>query len=627
MRTLYKQLLDGQISRRDFLQQVAVYGVTATSASTLLADVADAAIDPEADIVLREVTGNGADMLVESLIEANVKHVFHGCGGGINRFFDSFVTRDEFTNFLGTQEGQIVAMAEGYHLVSGEIGVVLVPRPGLPNAAGNILNAMAHRSSLLVLTARESKISSERRGNNELIEWDDVMEPFMKWLYKMDRTDRIPEFTRRAIKVATAPLGGPAFLGMTEDLYDDEQTATLVPQELFKVKGRIKPDPEQIGQLADMLMAAEKPMIIAGLEVTKAGAERELIELAETLGVPVSQGLSLFADFPTRHPLALGQYTKFMGFTRGCDLCVIIGAQMPDEANYIITGPPPTDATLVHISMDPDLLGVALPTKLSILSDVRESIVALLNKVKPRARKRSARSRIQARTDVATEYVAKQRERMMSRAERKFEKTPITNARLATELDKALDNDAIIASEALFGVAEYFDAGVDAKLQLGPQPGEILGWATGVAMGAKLAAPERQVVALSGDGAFLFSNNLWSISRYKAPILIVVLNNRAYNINRAFNWLSGGAQAKLKKDMLTYLGDPDMNFVLYANAHGIEGENVTEPGDLASAIQRGIAANTAGKPYLLDVYTERWGAGGDQEWHPDISIADMAAST
>ena len=94
-------------------------------------------------------------------------------------------------------------------------------------------------------------------------------------------------------------------------------------------------------------------------------------------------------------------------------------------------------------------------------------------------------------------------------------------------------------------------------------------------------------------------------------------------MNRAFGWLRGGAQAEQKKDMLTYLGDPDVAFTLLAEAHGIAGEVVAEPADLKVAIQRGLAATAAGRPYLLEVQTERWGAGGEHEWHPDISIAAM----
>jgi benzoylformate decarboxylase len=625
MRILYKQLLDGQISRRDFAKELAVLGVSVGSVSSLLASVANAAVaESDAAKPGRTVTGNGSDLLAESLLDADVKYFFHGCGGGINRFFDSFVTRPEFKNILATHESQCVAMAEGYHLASGgKLGVVIIPRPGLPNAAGNILNAMAHRSSLLIITARESNEFSHRRGNNELVEWGEVMDPFMKWNYKMEQVERVPEFTRRAIKVAHAPLGGPTFLGMTEDLFVTEGTAEILPQDLYRVEGRVEPDKEVMEKVAGMLLSAEKPLIIAGLEVTKSDAQQDLIDLAELLGIPVTQGLSLFADFPNQHPLSLGMYSRFLGYTRGVDLVIIIGAQMPDEGHYIITGPLPEGAAVVHISMDSNLLAMSRPTDLAVMSDAGEAILALTAAVKQQASKRQIRAIRDAHYQPVVDYATQQRARLKKRAERRWDQAPITNARLSTELNEALEDDAIVVSESLYGVPEWFDFGPEAKQQIGPQPGEILGWATGVAVGAKLAQPDKQVIALSGDGAFMFGNNLWSIARYRAPILIVIFNNRAYNMNRAFGWLRGGAQAELETDLLTYLGDPDVAFTLLAEAHGIAGEVVDEPADLQAAIQRGLAATAAGNPYMLDVHTERWGAGGEHEWHPDISIAAM----
>jgi thiamine pyrophosphate-dependent acetolactate synthase large subunit-like protein len=191
------------------------------------------------------------------------------------------------------------------------------------------------------------------------------------------------------------------------------------------------------------------------------------------------------------------------------------------------------------------------------------------------------------------------------------------------ELDSMLDDDAIVVSESLFDVAGWYDAGHGRKMQIGPPPGEVLGWATGVALGAKLAQPDRQVVAISGDGAFMFQNALWSLSRYDAPVMTVIYNNRAYNMNWAFERAGKGPQARQKKDMATYLGNPNVDFAMWAKSHGIDGETVKKPGQLAGAIKRGLRAMRDGRPYLLDVHAERWGGVGDYTWHPEISIADM----
>lgn len=626
MRHLIRQLIDAEISRRGFVSQLTALGVSVASAQALLTSVAGAegpdAVDVSGDG--REISGNGADLLLDTLLAANVRHLFHGTGGGINTIFDSVVTRPEFRNFLCTNEGQGVAMAEGYHIASGgELGVAIIPKPGLPNAAGSIHNAMVDRSSLLVVTARESEVTSRRRGNIELVDWERAMDPFMKWSYRMQRLDRIPEFTRRAVKVAHTPPGGPVFLQITEDLYAQKGSGTIYPQEKFQVGGQVRAEPGLITQAARLLLEAKKPMLVPGLEVTKSKAQGDLIALAEMLAIPVSQGLSPFADFPSQHPLSLGDYSKFLSHNKDCDLFVVIGTQIPDAGHYMFTGPPPRSARIVHISLEPEILGQWHATDLAILSDAGTAIRDLIDAVRSLATKKRIQSVREQRYGVFTKAIQADRERTLQRAMGSWEKSPITYARLSKELNDTLDRDAIVVSEALYGAAQWFDFGPDRKMKIGPQPGEILGWATGVALGAKLAQPDRQVVALSGDGAFMFQNALWSLSRYDAPVLTVIYNNRSYNLTRAFPWLQNGAQAQMKKDLCAFLGDPDVNFATYAKAFGIDGEVVATPAELKPAILRGAQALKEGRPYLLDVNAERWGKGGDLTWHPDISIAGM----
>ena len=625
MRALVRQYLDNELSRRGFMQQLAALGVSLGSAEALLASLSSAeAAELEPSAAPRIVVGNGSDLLFDTLIGADVKYVFHGCGGGINRFFDSVVTRPAIRNFLATNEGQCVAMAEGYHIASGgELGVAIIPKPGLMNSAGNIHNAMVNRSSLIVLSARENNEYSNRRGNIELIDWQEVLDPFMKWSYKMQQVERVPEFTRRAVKVARTAPGGPVFLQMTEDLYTTQGEGTILPQSMFQVANRVKAKPERIEQAARMLLEAENPMLTVGLEVTKSGAEADVIELAELLGIPVMQGLSAFADFPNQHPLSLGWFTRFSGYLRNMDLMLLIGSQMPDAGHYVLTGPVPEQAKVVHISIEPEMLSLSRPTDLSIVSDAKEAIVDLIDAVKSLATQRRIKAIRDERYARVTALIVGERERKLKRAQRFWDNTPITYPRLTTELNDLLDDDAIICSESLFDVAPWFDLGHNKKMAIGPQPGEVLGWATGLALGAKLAQPDRQVVAVSGDGAFMFQNAMWSLARYDAPVMVVIYNNRAYNMNRAFRGAMGGAQEELDKDMLTYLGDPDMDFALYANAHGVDAETVSDPSDIRPAIQRGINAMKDGKPYLLNVRAERWLGVGEETWHPDISIAGM----
>ena len=625
MKTLVRQFLDDQISRRHFVRELMLLGVSLSSAKALLGSIATASADElAAGDAVREVTGNGSDVLLDTLIEANVKYVFHGCGAGTNRFFDTILNRPQMKNFLATNEGQCVAAAEAYNIASGgELGVAIIPKAGLGNAAGNIYNALINRSPVLILTARDSAEFSERRGDLELIDWQVSMDPYMRSSYRIDRFDRVTEFTRRAIAMAHMAPGGPTFLQMTENLYEEEGTATILPKQPVGVSANLHPRPELIEQTARMLIESERPLITVGHEVTRSGAADKVIELADLLALPVTGGLSGFADYPNQNALYLGRYTPFVPQNKDCDLYMSIGSQMPDEGSYVHRGPPPATARIVHMSVEPELLGMYEPTDVKIMADVNAGISDLLDSVKSMATKRKLREIRDARFATIKTYTDGQAERRMKRAQRKWDTAPITSERLCYELNEALEPDAIILAEPVQGAREWMDLGPGHKTFIGGSGATVLGWATGAALGAKLAQPDRQVVAITGDGAFMFQHNMWGLARHEVPALIVIYNNFSYNLTRAFSWLGGGAQAEANKDMLNYLGNPDVDFTHIASAYGVESAAVTEPGDLKAAIARGLQATAAGQPYLLDVHTERWGRGGELTWHPETSVAKM----
>ncbi len=624
MRTLVKQLLDNQISRRGFMQELSALGVSLSSAQALFSLVSEAnAQEVAAAEGAKEVIGNGSDILIETLIEADVKYVFNGAGAGTNRFFDSIVMHSELKNYLATNEGQCVAMAEGYHIASGgELGVVIIPKAGLGNAAGNIYNALCNRSSLLVITAREAGNISDRQGDLEQVDWEEAMDPFMKWSYRMYDADRVNEFARRAIKVANTPPGGPTFLQMNEDLYKQKVTAKIVPHNKFKISSAIKPDPNAITKVAEMLIESERPLVTVGHEITKSGAYDKMVELAELLALPVTEGLTGLTDFPNSHPLSLGAYTPFLPQNRDADLYLSIGSQMPENGSYVHRGPPPKTAKLVHFSLEPNLLSLSEPTDMSVVGDVNESVTDLIDAVKSVATKERIDSIREARFETVKSFTDEQRQKRINGAQKKWDQAPMTYARITSDLNDLLDEDAIILNEPLIGFRDWIDFGKGGKKEriavAGPA---ILGWATGAAIGAKLAQPDRQVVALTGDGSFMFQHSLWGMARHQVPIITVIYNNHAYNITRAFTW--NGNQARAKQDLLNYLGDPDVDFSLIAKGYGVGAEKVKDPSDLKPAIQRAIQATRDGKPYLLDVEAERWGPGGDLTWHPETSIAAL----
>ncbi len=209
--------------------------------------------------------------------------------------------------------------------------------------------------------------------------------------------------------------------------------------------------------------------------------------------------------------------------------------------------------------------------------------------------------------------------------------SPLTWERVAGELDQLLEKNAIIVPELANN--RWDDGRVPAlgqftfapgeKTRIGRTTGGALGWGVGAAIGVKLALPDRQVVALQGDGGFLFgqAETLWTMARYEVPVLVVVFNNRSYNGPRNRIMRDGVKQAQAGKEMTSYLGDPDVDFAKVAAGFGVKGEVVTTADQVKPAIQRGIASTRDGRPYLIDAVIARTGLAADSTWYPKYSVA------
>jgi benzoylformate decarboxylase len=152
--------------------------------------------------------------------------------------------------------------------------------------------------------------------------------------------------------------------------------------------------------------------------------------------------------------------------------------------------------------------------------------------------------------------------------------------------------------------------------------GSSLGWGIGAAIGAKLAAPDRQVVSSIGDGSVMYSaSGFWTQARYRIPILTVVWNNHNYQTVRHAYHEYSGRMVKSGKYAGMYLGDPDIDFVKLAESQGVSGERVASGNDLRAALKRGIAATRDGKPYLVEVVISRYGGGAESTWHETFNLA------
>ncbi len=624
-----KNLLDGAISRRDFGKALAAIGFSAAAAESLTRMVAEADAQTLPPQRGKTVEGTGAEIFVEALLAAGVEYLFATTATGMTAIFDALASRPRLKFMLTLQEGQATAMAHGYELASGKTAALLVPGVAIPSAMNNLYNAWKDRSAIVAISDAQQ---TNFMGRNQFQQMDDWLEPlqqFTKWRWQINRPERVSEFVRRAIKMAGTPPGGPVHLRIPSNILGAAKLKqTVYPQELFRVDVNLPPKPELVEAAARALLEADNPYINVGHEVTRSGSVQDVVRLAELIGARVSQGYSVYGDFPFKHPLWSGFYglggPKHLGRS---DAFLNLGTEMPSPG--ILAPSPPRKATVIHARMEYEDIGNFQPTDIAIAGGIREITTALIDAIESMATSDRLAKLREPRMAAAEEEFTKRLADQRKSAEEHWDAAPISWARLAWELDRNLAEDAIIVSELDNRLPyHWMDFAPGKKRLIGQTTGFALGWGVGAALGVKVAQPDQQVVCLVGDGAFLFGQTeaLWVAARHEIPITIVVFNNESYDGERErIYWFSPLARSRETrdqwKDISCYLGNPLVDFAGVSRAFGVEAETVAAPGDLKDALARAQQANRDGRAYLIDAKIMQQGHGANSTWHPDISIA------
>jgi thiamine pyrophosphate-dependent acetolactate synthase large subunit-like protein len=625
MKGLIKQYLDAGISRRKLMSGLAAAGVGTVAAKAMAQSLAPFNSPPKLSDpsgAMRQVTGRGGALYVQQLKAAGVEYVFFNPSTGDAPIFDALVNEPSIQLIKGIQEGAVVGMADGYARLSGKPGIVIVANVGLPNAMTQMVNTFKDRIPMLVTVAA---FSQDLLGEDYTQDYDfqeSSVAPITKWHWTAQTAAGIPETTRRALKFATTPPAGPVFLAIPDNELKAEATATIMDQSLFTVSMKVRPDADDIERAARMLIEAKNPLLTVGDEVTLCNGEKEILELAELLGLPVG-GQAEFGcwskPFPTQNPLYLGQMLKTMQYPGAIDVHLNIGNRYAEIAT--------PGTKLISMRQDPTSLARLTPIDLPMVADVKLGTADLIEAVKSLATadrlRRIAADRKQ-RVAAYTKQLAALRQDI---AKSLRNGAPIHLERLAVELEAGLDKDTIYVTDCDSGrsMDPLMSFGGTDKTYIGNGPG-ILGWGVAAGFGAKLARPNQPVVSILGDGSMLFGGPqpLWSMARYQAPVTVIVFNNRSYNNERNRIWtFSGGEQFKLGRDMTCYNGNPDVDFAKASAAFGVEGETVTEPDKIKDALARAKRANVEGRPYLLDIIVQRDGVGAGSTYHPEYSIADL----
>lgn len=636
MRELVRSYLLNGLSRRKFLGGMVQSGFSLVAAKSVLASLAPAGDQNEAKepgSFIRSFRGTGGELLAEQLHDGGIEYLFLGNGTGVSPLCDAVVDRPNMKIILAVHEGLCVAMADGYSKASGKTAFAMFSRVGVPNATSNMYNAMKDRSSLVIASDHIETLASGRDSREDL---EDTLEPvkqFTKWRWNVDAATRIPEWTMKALKLASTPPGGPTFLMFPRDLLAsrDVEAEIFLPG-TFSVPMSVRADSNVIDKMARALIEAKSPLLLSGADIWRTKAIPEVVALAELLAIPVTsgeerEGFRLSCNFPTNHPLFLGGYASKMRYPRDVDLILNMGGKLPDPG----MGQPPISRStkIIDIRIEASDIGNDYPLYMGVAADVKKVAEDLVIAIKSMATPERLQKIRGDRLDQTRQFAERVRQARLQAMKATWDKVPLTWERVTSDLNDVLERDAYIVAE--FGTEgpkalKTFTFAEGEKTLIGRTSGSALGWGVGAAVGVKIAQPDKQVVCMQGDGGFLFGGQamaLWTMSRYQIPVIMVIYNNRSYNETRERAFAEGGRQAETGKDMLSYLGDPDVDFARLASAFGVPGEQVTTPEQIKPAVKRATQAAAEGKPYLIDVLVGRTGAGAETAWYPKLSVAAM----
>jgi benzoylformate decarboxylase len=568
----------------------------------------------------KTITGTGGMLLIQALKDAGVDYLFTNPGSAETGIFAALAETGDPRLVVGKHEGLVAAMADGYHRMSGKVGVVIAHvMGGSYQLAGQLFNAQIAGSSLLVIAGDWMSELQDYRGLAPFpgLSQAESMRPLMKdarCAYQVGAEPAaIPGATARARRAATTHPTGPVYLSISAALLNQEGLEAQVGEDAgYRIEGVAPARMESVEAIARRLGAAKCPVVIFGDDVWRQGAQAEAIALAEALEAPVFASRQIFPNFPNRHPLFCGSYPVSADFRKvtglAPDLIFLVGCQG-------VHGPV-AEAGVMQIGPNPLLMGRHYPLDVAVQCELRGTLTALVQAL-PRVNAGSAAGWKRQREKVRA-YAAL----LINREEdlvREHERDPIVHpAVLEAHLAEMLPRATAMVQESSTARATLLPLG-HGGMWWTRSGGGSLGFGVGAAIGAKIAAGrERPVVLHLGDGALTYSAaGFWSMAHYNTAILTVVSNNDTYQIVR-HNWARQMPDTKMVREGKypgLHLGNPPIDYVGLARAQGVEGERVTTVKELEPALRRGVEKITReNRPYLLDVTVAQEGVGADSSW-------------
>jgi acetolactate synthase-1/2/3 large subunit len=523
---------------------------------------------------------SGARLLVDQLLIQGVNHAFCVPGESFLPVLDAlYDSRDMLKLIVNRHESGATFMAEAYAKLTGQPGVAFVTRgPGATNASIGVHVAFQDSSPLILFIGQVGNEFAEREAFQE-IDYRRMFGPMTKWVSQIDRADRVPEYVARAFQVATSGRAGPVVLALPEDMQSLETDArdALCHQPVHGA-----PSDTQIAALRRLLGRAQRPlMILGGFGWTPAACDN-LKRFAEANYLPVACAFRFQDLFDNRHPnyigdVGVGVNPKLAQRIKDADLVLAVGPRLGEAttSGYTLLESPVPAQTLVHVYSCAEELGRVFQAQLMINSGLPQfaSRLAMMVPIEEPAWRESL---LAARSD----YEAwQQRPAVYTYGE-----PPLDLWEVVQILSRALPDDAIIANGAgnFATWAHRFWRYPALRTQLAPTAG-AMGYGVPAAIAAKISAPERVVVAFTGDGDFLMTGQeLATAVQYGAGVLIIVFNNKMYGTIRMHQ-----EREFPGREHGTALANPD--FAKLAQAYGAYGETAATTDQFAIALSQALS--------------------------------------
>ena len=575
----------------------------------------------------KTITGTGGMLLLQTLKDAGVEYLFTNPGSAETGLFAAIAEDGDNRLVVGKHEGLVAAMADGYHRLSGKVGVVIAHvMGGSHQLAGQLFNAQVAGSSLLVVAGDWASELQDYRGLAPFpgLSQAESMRPITKearCAYQVHTNPAaISVATIRALREATTPPTGPVYLSISAELLHREGLEAQIGEDAhYQIE---RPGPARantVEAIARRLGEAQCPVLMFGDDVWREGAQAEALRLAELLEAPVFASRQIFPNFPTRHPLYCGNYPvskdfeKITGLTP--DLIFLVGCQgVHGSVN---------EPYVIQIGPNPLLMGRHYPLDIAAqceLPDTLRNISGALTRVHGSDRP-AAWARERGKVRAYAKLLIDREETLV----REHEHDPVVHpALLEAQLANVLPRNTVVVQESSTARTTLLPFGHQG-MDWTRSGGGSLGFGVGAAIGAKIAVGrERPVVLHLGDGALGYSaSGFWTMARYNTAILTIVSNNESYQVVR-HNWAREMPDSKMIREGKypgLWLSAPATDYVGLARSQGVDGEAVTTVKDLEPALRRGMDKITReNRPYLVEVSVAREGIGADSTWYQDWQL-------